>query len=123
MNAHQKMILSVDDMPEILSGVKAALKYHYKVFGVTSAVDAMTFLKNHKPDLFILDIDMPFIDGYDTASFIRKDENHAKTPIIFLTSNATRDHVIKAVESGGNDYIVKPINHSVLLKKVRKYLG
>ena len=119
----KKTILSVDDMPEILAGVKAALKEHYNVFGVTGAAEAMKFLLTHKPDLFILDIDMPLIDGYDTATLIRMDENHAATPIIFLTSNVTRGHVMRAIEVGANDYLVKPIDHSLLLEKMQKILN
>ena len=118
----KKIVLSVDDMPEILAGVKSVLKGYYDVFGVTGAAEAMKFLLTREPDLFILDIDMPLIDGYDTATLIRMDEKHKNTPIIFLTSNSTRGHVLKAIEAGGNDYMVKPINRELLLSKAQKFL-
>ena len=118
-----KIVLSVDDVPEILMGVKAALKDHYNVYGVCSATDAINFMNKRAPDLFILDIDMPFIDGYDLAALIRMDERYVRTPIIFLTGYSTHGHVMSSMQAGGNDYVVKPINHKVLLDKVNSFLA
>ena len=117
-----KKILAVDDMPEVLSFIRNALKNHYKVFGVTDANAAVKVMAVQKPDLFILDIDMPEIDGYEIAEGIRADADYAKTPIIFLTGNSSREHVLRAIEVGGNDFLVKPTSHDNLLTKVGKYL-
>ncbi|MCL2002804.1 MAG: response regulator [Oscillospiraceae bacterium] len=121
-DAAQKTILAVDDRPEILSGISAALKGRYKVFGVTGGKAALKFLQTRQPDLFILDIDMPDMDGYELSYAIRMMERHAWTPIIFLTGNSSREHVMKAMQAGGNDFIVKPANYDVLLTKAGKYL-
>ena len=118
----KKTVLAVDDIPEILLGVKEALRRDYHVYGVTSAIDAMEFLETRSPDLFILDIDMPSIDGFALAEAIREEKKHKATPIIFLTSTASKEYVKKALETGGNDYIVKPIDHMVLLNRVQKLL-
>ena len=122
-DGEQKIILAVDDRPEILAGIISALKERYKVFGVTNGGAALKFLQNKKPDLFILDIDMPGMNGYDLSTSIRRNENHASTPIIFLTGNSSRGHVMKAIQAGGNDFIVKPAAHDVLLTKIAKYLA
>ena len=117
-----KIVLSVDDMPEVLLGIKAALRGHYKVFGVTNAEDALDFIGKQNPHLFVLDIEMPYIDGYDLASIIRMDKRHKATPIIFLTGHSTRGHVLSSMQAGGNDFIIKPINHSLFLAKVIAFL-
>jgi CheY-like chemotaxis protein len=118
-----KNILAVDDRPEILSFVSNTLKNHYKVFGVTNGNTAIKVLDAQKPDLFILDIDMPVMDGYKLAEIIRSTVDYKNTPIIFLTGNSSREHVLKAIEVGGNDFIVKPASHEALLSKAGKYLN
>jgi CheY-like chemotaxis protein len=118
-----KKILAVDDMPEILSFVNNVLKSHYKVIAVPSAKAAIKVLETQKPDLFILDIDMPEMDGYELAKTIRNMQDHTKTPLIFLTGNSTREHITKALAVGCNDFIVKPATHDYLLTQVSKYLN
>jgi CheY-like chemotaxis protein len=118
-----KKILAVDDMPEILSFVNNALKSHYKVFAAPGGKAALKVLEVHKPDLFLLDIDMPEMDGYELARIIRCTAGYAKTPIIFLTGNSTREHILKAAATGCNDFIVKPTTYECLLAKVSKFLN
>jgi len=119
----KQTILAVDDIPEILVSLKAALRWDYHVYGITTAEEALEFLQNRTPDLFILDIDMPDMDGYDLAETIRQMKNHKNTPIIFLTNIATPENVIMARQAGGNDYIIKPIDHEILLSRVKKFLS
>ena len=122
-NVSNKIILSVDDSPEVLLGITAALKGQYKVHGVTSAEEALVFISKRSPHLFILDIEMPYIDGYDLASIIRMNDKYKNVPIIFLTGHSTRGHVLSSMEAGGNDFIVKPINHALFFAKVQTYLS
>jgi len=118
-----KKILAVDDMPEILTFIKNALNSHYKVFGVTNSKAAIKLLEVQNPDLFILDIDMPDMDGFELAGIIRSIADYAKTPLIFLTGNASRERILKAMQIGCNDFVVKPTSHEMLLTKVSKYLN
>ncbi|MCL2662367.1 MAG: response regulator [Oscillospiraceae bacterium] len=118
-----KIILAVDDMPEILSFVNNALKSHYKVIAVPSGKAALKVLETQKPDLFILDIDMPEMDGFELAEKIRYMIRYKQTPLIFLTGNSSREHIAKAMAIGCNDFIVKPSNHDYLLTKVGKFLA
>jgi DNA-binding response OmpR family regulator len=87
---------------------------------VNSGDDALRYLKSHQPDLFILDIEMPKMNGYDLALKIR--EVGQRAPIIFLTGNATKRNVIRAIEAGASDFIVKPIDKKYVAYKINKYL-
>jgi len=115
-------ILAVDDIPESLSFISNVLKNHFKVFRVTNAKTALKVLGTHKIDLFILDIEMPEINGYELAETIRATANYAKTPIIFLTSNSLREYVEKAKKVGANDFIIKPATYESLMTSVNKFV-
>ena len=117
-----KTVLAVDDMPEILSFVNSALKNHYKIIAVPSAKAALNVIKSQKPDLFLLDIDMPEMDGFELIRIIRSTAEHKKTPVVFLTGNSSRDHVTAAMIEGCNDFIVKPTTYEYLLTIVGKYM-
>ena len=117
-----KIVLTVDEKSWDLSIIKVALKDHYKVFGVKSAIEALEFMNKQRVNLFILETEMPYIDGYDLALLIRMDYRYTETPIIFLSEQATRGHVIASMEAGGNDFIIKPIDHAQFLAKVKSFL-
>ena len=117
-----KTVLAVDDRPEILNNVSAALKSHYKVLGAPSGNMALQIMDKYKIDLFYLDIDMPGMDGFELASRIRSIGKYSKTPIIFLTSKSSRENIEKAISLGSDDFIVKPSNHVNLLVKARKHM-
>ncbi|MCL2079856.1 MAG: response regulator [Oscillospiraceae bacterium] len=114
-------ILAVDDVVFFLSTLKSFLKdTTCKLTCVTSGEAALRFLRDHNPDLFLLDIDMPEMNGYELARKIR--EIGQKAPIMFLTGNAAKSYVIKAIEVGAADFIIKPINKEQLLEKVGRFL-
>ena len=115
-------ILAVDDMPESLSFISNVLKNHFKVFRVTNGKTALKVIKTQKIDLIILDVDMPVMNGYETAAAIRGIPEHAATPIIFLSGNTTREHVLRAKQAGGCDYLIKPATYEALLSSVLKHV-
>ena len=117
-----KIVLIVDDKPEDLAVIKVALKGQYKVFGVSSAIEALDFMNKQKVNLFILETEMSYIDGYDLSLLIRMDSRYTETPIVFLSKQATRGHVMSSMEAGGNDFIIKPIDQAKFLVKVRSFL-
>jgi len=117
-----RTILAVDDRPEILTTVNAALKNHYKVLGAPSGKIALQIMGKHQIDLFYLDIEMPEMDGFELYENIRKIPKYKNTPIIFLTSNASREYITRGIKLGVSDYIVKPSNHVNLIVKARKYM-
>jgi CheY-like chemotaxis protein/HPt (histidine-containing phosphotransfer) domain-containing protein len=117
----KKTILAVDDTPFFLTTLKNILQNtDYKLICVNSGSDALKFLKKHHPDLFLLDIEMPEMDGYELAAKIRA--SGEKAHIIFLTGNAKKENVVKAVEAGAADFIVKPVNKEGVLAKIESYI-
>ena len=122
-NKGPKYILAVDDDPVILDVLKRAIiSVRYRFSGVTAGKTALKYLETHTPpDLIILDIEMPEMNGYQVAeAIVAKDSS---IPIIFLTSNATREHIIKAMQTGAVDFLVKPVNEELIMSKLDKYLG
>jgi CheY-like chemotaxis protein len=116
-----KTILAVDDNAFFLDMLKNILiDSEYKLTCVVSSRDALKFIQNHRPSLFILDIEMPQLNGYELAKKI-KEAGHT-SPIIFLTANATKEYVVDAVNAGGVDFIVKPPNKEYVLSRIAKYI-
>jgi len=114
-------ILAVDDRHFFLNALKNMLQHSgYMVTCVNSGAAALNFLKIQRPGLFILDIEMPDMDGYELARRI-KEAGHT-APIIFLTGNAHRDYVVKALQAGAADFIVKPVTKAQLFERIEKYI-
>jgi CheY-like chemotaxis protein len=114
-------ILAVDDTEFFLRTLRSLLQdnAHYKLTCTTSGTAALKFLQKNHPNLFILDIDMPDMDGYELAQKIRAIGQTA--PIIFLTGNSTRESVEKALKVGAADFIVKPISRAQVLERITKF--
>lgn len=122
MNAGKPIILAVDDKPEILTALTGILGNKYKVISMTNGNMALKAIEVHSPALFLLDIEMPIINGYDLAKQIRKNEKFKNTPILFITGMADKDHMGAAVANGGNDCILKPVDSNILLAKIEQHL-
>ena len=117
----EKIILAVDDDTYFLDTFKAALKdVPCRIIGVTSGLSALGVLNKLKPDLFVLDIEMPGMDGIRLAEEIKALENNAA--IIFITGNSKKEYVQKCMKAGASDFIVKPINPSDTVNRIRKFL-
>jgi len=121
VNTGPKTILAVDDVSLLLSTLRSFLQNtEYKFVGVTSGESALKYLQNHKADLFLLDIEMPGMNGYELA--IKLKESGQTAPIIFLTGNAQTECVRRAIEVGASEFIVKPVNGEQVLEKIRKFI-
>jgi len=122
--AYRKMrVLAVDDAPVMIKLISSALSIDYKVYGLTDPRMLEPFLQQITPELFILDYRMPDVTGFDLIPVIRGFEEHKTTPIIFLTSMGTSDHISTAVNLGACDYIVKPFQAVTLRQKVAKHIA
>ena len=122
--AHKKSsILVVDDTPDNIDILKEALKKDYIV---RPALDGATALKiasaDPKPDLILLDIMMPGMDGYEVLRRLRADHNTRQIPVIFVTSASDIESELKGLELGAVDYIVKPFNPVIVRARVRTHL-
>ncbi|MDC8784630.1 GGDEF domain-containing response regulator [Roseateles koreensis] len=113
-------ILVVDDQASTREVLSAQLQFAgHAVEEADSAESALQAFQRHRPDLVLLDVEMPGHDGYWVASQMRAAEAGGWTPIIFLSS-LDQDHCLwQAIESGGDDYLVKPVSSTVLQAKLR----
>lgn len=116
------LILVVDDSPVILKTVSSVLSNDYKVFTLPKPTQLEKVLLKLTPNLFLLDYQMPEINGFELIPIIRSFEEHKETPIIFLTSAETVDHASTALALGACEYIVKPFNPNILREKIAKHI-
>jgi len=114
----RETILVVDDNPTNLRFLQEILKTDYKVYASPSGERALTFLEKRIPDLILLDIEMPGMDGYELISHLKRDSRWSEIPVIFLTAQEGRDKEQQAFTLGAQDYILKPISYGVVLSRV-----
>ncbi len=116
-------ILIVDDLAENLQLLTDILtKLGYKVRSVTNGKMALRTVRNNPPDVILLDIKMPEMDGYQVCSALKADEETEEIPVIFLSSlNQTNDKV-KAFQIGGVDYITKPFQSEEVISRIQTQL-
>ncbi|WP_312697939.1 response regulator, partial [Sphingobacterium mizutaii] len=117
------MILIVDDKPENIFSLEKILKF--KGFRTDSALFGEEALKKclkNEYALIILDVQMPEMDGYEVAEFLSSTKKTKDIPIIFLSAvNREKKYIAKGYESGGIDYITKPVDPEILLLKVNTF--
>jgi two-component system alkaline phosphatase synthesis response regulator PhoP len=115
-------ILIVDDERDILELLKYNLeKEGYRVLTAHNGKEALRFVKQH-PDLVVLDVMMPELDGWEVCKAIRKDPATAKTPIVFLTARDSEVDEVVGLELGADDYITKPVKVRTFLARVKRAL-
>ncbi|MCL2294855.1 MAG: response regulator [Spirochaetes bacterium] len=118
----QKTIFVVDDNPTNLSVAKDALKDHYRVRTLSSAAKMFEIMNKIIPDMILLDIEMPDMDGFKALAILRENKVTSKIPVIFLTS-LTDVHVeARGFEMGVIDFINKPFSELVLLNRIKTHM-
>ena len=116
------IILVVDDATANLELCKGLLGNEFDVRLAKSGKMAMKSLERIRPDIILLDIEMPIMSGFDVMNEINNNPDYNDIPVIFVTSHATEKLVLKAVEHGIADYVVKPFEATVLRAKIRGVL-
>jgi chemosensory pili system protein ChpA (sensor histidine kinase/response regulator) len=113
------LVLVVDDSVTVRKVTSRLLERHgMNVLTAKDGVDAMLLLEDHKPDVMLLDIEMPRMDGFEVATQVRADERLQHLPIIMITSRTGQKHRDRAMAIGVNDYLGKPYQESVLLESI-----
>lgn len=116
-------ILLVDDEPDIIEIIRYNLTAEgYKVTTAENGIEALKAAKKHKPQLVILDVMMPEMDGMETCIQMRNDPDLKNTIITFLTARGEDYSQMAGFDAGADDYITKPIKPKVLLSKVKALL-
>lgn len=119
----KQTILVVDDERDLLDLIEYNLKKEgFKVLKAENGEEGISKAKEHKPDLILLDIMMPKMDGLEAVEIMRKDDELKKTPIIFLTARSDEKTEIDGLNKGGDDYITKPISTTKLVSRIKAAL-
>lgn len=119
----KSLILIVDDVPKNLQVLGAVLyQAGYEVAMADNGVLALNMLEEMTPDLILLDVMMPEMDGYEVCGKIKENPNTNNIPIIFLTAKNETDSVVKGFDIGAVDYVTKPFNSSELLMRVKTHV-
>ena len=118
-----RTILIVEDYEDVRSCMKLLIQsFGYKVVEAGDGAEAIESFKHHFPDLVLMDVSLPRVDGLAATKAIRKFEGKAKTPIIAVTAHGQRFYE-RALEAGCNDLIDKPIDFDNLEPFLKRYLG
>lgn len=119
----EKIVLAEDE-PQIARLIEFKLKKEgYQVTWKENGEEALKAIKADKPDLILLDIMMPVMDGYEVLRRLREDENLKSIPVVMLTARAQERDVVKGIDVGAEDYITKPFHPAELLARVKRILG
>ena len=116
-------VLIVDDEPNIIRTIKDRLEANnFEVITAANGEEGLEAAKE-KPDIILLDIMMPIVDGYDALNNLKSSNETKHIPVIMLTARGESSAVSQAFELGAADYIVKPINPGILIDKIRQVLS
>lgn len=119
---NKNRILIVDDDPEFLDLMRKYLDDDYIVGTIAYGKFAVDYIREYPTDLVIMDIMMPTMDGFETLNNIRKSEEGAGIPVIFITGKSTRNTVLDSINVGVDAYLLKPINKQMLTDKIEEIL-
>jgi len=114
----------VDDELDMLMAIKLRLEASgYIVHTATDGLEGLNAARRLKPDLIVLDIMLPKMNGYKISRFLKYDEEYKHIPVIMLTALASEDDRSTGVETGANAYLTKPFDSATLIETVRKFLS
>ena len=117
-------ILLVDDDQKVLDLITFRLQHMgYNVISTNNGENASSLVEEQRPDLIILDVTMPGVDGLTVCSHLKKSERSSAIPILMLTARSDVEDINKAMAAGADDYLVKPYDPGVLQAKIQRHIG
>jgi len=116
-------ILIVDDATENIDILATALSGYRKMIALNGERALKLAFSDNPPDLILLDINMPGMDGYEVCQVLKTNEKTREIPVIFLTANTDSESIVKGFEMGANDYLTKPFNIGEMLARVKTHLA
>lgn len=120
----QKKILLVDDSPTVLLMERLLLQDGpYALISALGGQEALNLALAERPDLILMDVVMPGLDGFEVCRRLRAEEATRTTPIILVTTRGGAEHVEQGYESGCSDYVTKPFDGNELRAKIESFLG
>ena len=118
-----RIVFVVDDNETNLVVAKLALESSYKVYAISSAARMFKMMEKIIPDLILLDVNMPEMDGLEAMAKLKSDKKTLHIPIILLTAHSDKETVLQGLALGAVDYVVKPIAPILLLERVQKQIS
>lgn len=118
-NMNGSKVLVVDDLPANVKLITAILKKDYEIIPAYSGEEAIEKVESEKPDIVLLDIMMPGIDGYEVCKRIKQGDSTRFTPVVMITALSDVEDRIKAIQVGADDFLTKPINSQELITRTR----
>ena len=118
-----KTILVLEDVAINRELLTQLLEDKYSLLFAEDGVAALALAANTKPDLILMDLSLPNMDGWEATRRLKADKTLAPIPVIALSAHAMRSHEERALECGCNDYLTKPVDETLLFEKIAKHLG
>ena len=119
----QQTIFVVDDNDINLTMAKNTLKDQYRVMTLPSAAKMFALMEKVRPDLILLDIQMPEIDGFEALRLLKSNDSYSDIPVIFLTGMADESAEVRGFELGVIDFVAKPFSSPILLNRIKTHLN
>lgn len=124
MSTKNKKILVVDDEQMTTELAKTFLEKHgFEVVVASDGEEALELANDHLPDLILLDVMLPTIDGFEVCKRLKENSNFKNTPILMFTAKGLSSDVERGEAAGADEYIVKPFSGKALVATIRKHLG
>lgn len=117
--ADKMKILVVDDQPVNIQIIHQMLSADYQIFMATSGAQAISLCQSNPPDLILLDVVMPELDGVATCRLLKQQPELAEIPVIFVTGMQSQEEEVVCWEAGGADFVLKPVNAVTLKHRVK----
>ncbi len=118
-----KKVLLVEDEKNIILGVRTCLEaVGYEVYVVEDGEQALEYVRNEKPDIILLDLLLPKVDGFEVCSILKSEEETKDIPIVVLTAKAAEEDRKKAMELGADAYMTKPFRPQALWDEIKNFL-
>jgi len=117
-------VLIVDDEPFNIDVLEQALDgTNYQVITATNGQEAWAKIQSEQPDLILLDLMMPVMDGFAVLAKVKEDSMLRDIPIIIVSAEQDSKSVVKGIKQGAEDFLTKPVNTDQFVQKVKEYLG
>lgn len=118
-----KKILIIEDEKNIILSLKMYLKkLGYEILVAKDGIEGLEAAQKHLPDLIMLDIVLPKMNGYLVCEALKNDDTTKSIPLIFISAKSKEEDIQKALKLGGDEYLLKPFDHKDIKKVVDKYL-
>ena len=120
----KKCVLVVDDEPHIVNLIKLSMnKDKYDVMTAYSAREAIDLAEKQQPDIVVVDLMMPGMNGYELCEELRKNDKTSGTPILILSAKSQMDDKLQAIDVGADDYMTKPFDPMELVRRIKLNLN